>query len=85
MIEVPSIQSYADTMSRRIWLRIGWQIETRKLTYRGVAARAGVDHSTIIHNIKTARAGMVPPDTKIDTIARISEVLGKPVSFFLQI
>ena len=89
MIEEPSakseIQNYADTMRKRIWLRIGWLIETRKLTYRGVAARAGVDHFTILTNVKSARAGKVPADTKLDTLAGICKALDQPLSFFMQV
>lgn len=89
MIEEPSakseIHNFADTMSRRIWLRIGWQIETRKLSYRGVAAQAGVNHYTILTNVKSARAGKVPADTKLDTLAGICKALDQPLSFFMQV
>ena len=74
---------YADLMSLRVWLRIGKEIESNGRTCRGVCKQAGVDHSLVLRQVRAAKNGQVPADTKLEIIDQLCRALDKPLSFFL--
>lgn len=77
------INYYADMMAMRFWVRLGREIETRGMSFRKVGAASGVDHTLISEQVRVARAGMLPSDTRLEIIDRICHVLDRPLHFFL--
>lgn len=78
-----TMASYADMMAMRFWLKLGSEIEARGKTIRGVSAEAGVNHTLVSEQIKDARNGRIPMDTRLEIIDRICRTLGRPLNYFL--
>ena len=78
-----SINNYADMMTLKLWLRIGREAEVCGMSFRGLGAAAGVDHSLISEHVRIARSGRVPMDTRLEIIDRICSALERPLSYFL--
>lgn len=74
---------YADMMAMRFWLRLGREIETRGMSFRKVGAASGVDHTLISEQVRVARAGRLPRDTRIEIIDRICRALDRQLDYFL--
>lgn len=83
MNDTATINNYADMIAMRLWLRIGREIEVTGRTVRGVSRAAGVNHTLVLRQVRAAREGYVPSDTRLEIIDRLCRTLDRPLSFFL--
>lgn len=78
-----AIDAFAADMTILIWRNIGKEIESRGYSIRGISAKAGVDHATVLYHIRDARQGKVPQDIKLESYDRLCKALGRPLSYFM--
>ena len=78
------LDSYVINMTKRIWFNINKEINERGFTCRGICREAGLDHSHILFQLRSAKNGGLPMNSKLEVFDKLSKALGHSISYFMR-